>query len=206
MMIQILTALSGILASFIAWFAVSSLVKPKIKIDDELYRFKSIDNEGSFVYKVKVTNSSRFFSIYDVNLAARAYIYGLNPERPEEHKTYVINTGVKNSPYIASNRKNSNHATANECYFALRPPYNENKDKGKLRKLYNKNHPANPLDGVMLLEDVFHIVESEKFKTKIEFSITATSEFSASRAFVTKCYRLENINNIDMVDQDSQDE
>jgi hypothetical protein len=184
----------GIIASFSAWFFISFLFKPKLQIDESIYRFNSVDNEGSYVYKAKVINKSRLFNVYDVNLAARVYVYGLIPDEPGEYRIYIINAGVKTTPYIASKRKKNKLFTPNERYFVLKPPYSESKDKGKLRKLYNQYHESDPCNGIFTLEDVFHIVEEQKHKTKIEFSITATSAFSASRAFVTAEYLLENIN------------
>jgi len=57
-LVQIAAFLSAIIASFLAWFLVVFLVKPRLVIDDRIYKLKSVDNEGSFVYKVKVTNKS----------------------------------------------------------------------------------------------------------------------------------------------------
>ena len=199
----ILTFLSGIAASFLAWFLVSVLVKPKLQIDDKLYKFKSIDYKGSFVYKVKVTNLSTFFAAYDVVLAARVYIYGLVSSDPTMYRTYVISPGAKNIPYITKAGGKSDQFSGNERFFILKPPYFDRKDKGKLRKLYNENHETEPLDVIMTLEDVFNIIDEQKDKTTIEFMITATSTFSASRTYTTKCFRLTDIETVDEFDGES---
>ena len=205
MSFDLVAFISGIVASFFAWFMISFLFKPRLKIDKHIYKFRSIDYEGSYVYKVKVINKSRFFSVYDVNLAARVYIYGLIPDNPDEYRIYVINAGVKTTPYIASKREKNKLFTKNERYFVIKPPFGEDleKKKGKLRRLYNRYHEKTPCDGIFTLEDVFHIVEEQQHRTKIEFSVTATSSFSASRAFVTKEFHLTNIELVDVFDNES---
>jgi len=196
----------GIIASFFAWLAVVRLVRPRIKIDNKIYRFDSIDNDGFPEYKVKVTNKSRFFAVYDVTLAARVYLYGLVKDKQDEYRMYVINPGTKSSPYISPKRKRSKQVSKNERYFTLRPPFYEEKNakenKGKLRKLYNRYHESNQLDGIMTLKDVFRIMEDYNYKTTIEFSITATSVFSSSRAYKTEKFLITEIVSIDSYDDE----
>jgi len=208
MFIQLTAFFSAVWASFLAWYLVVFLVKPRLVIDDKIYKLKSVDNKESFVYKVKVTNKSRFFDVYDIDLAARVYLYGLNPDDKNEYRMYVINSGVKSSPYISSKRKISAHFHGNERYFVLKPPYGENRDadKGKLRRLYCRFHTDKPNDFLMTLEDVFHIIENEKDNVVIEFAITATSTFSAKRLFYTKCFKEADIKQIDDYDNEASGE
>jgi hypothetical protein len=47
----------GIIASFVAWFFVLFILRPRLEIDGSIYKFKSISYPDSFVYKVKVTKA-----------------------------------------------------------------------------------------------------------------------------------------------------
>jgi len=204
---NIFTFIGGILASFIAWLVVSNVLKPHLEIDKKIYKYKSIDNPGYFVYKVKVTNKRLFLNVYDVNLSARVYIYGLDPESPHEFRMYIINPGAKYVPNIVSKKRRGNSISTNERYFTIYPPFGENKEKkkGKLRRLYNKKHEEEPKNEIFTVEDVFNIVDNPTNKTTIEFSVTATSGFSAARASFTEYFNIDSIEPIDKYDNDNSD-
>lgn len=199
MLIGILSGfISGIVASFGFWFFISHILKPKLEIDSKIYKSESVDDPKNFDYRVKVTNLSKRFSVYDVDFAARAYIYGLYPKNPERHKIYAINVGADKTPYIKSS------VGENERFVILRPPYHEGRDgKGLLRRLYNKHHDENhQLNGSMSLEDVFHIIEEQKHTCKIVLYVTATSAFSTSRAIEEQVFFIDNIDsNMDISEE-----
>jgi len=178
-------------------------MRPRLVIDDKLYFSDMLAYPGYPIYRVKVSNKSRHFHVYDVSIAARAYIYGLDANAPNDYTIFILSIGGKSTPYISSKRGTQEHFTSNERFFVIRPPYYNVVDKGQLRRHYNRLHPDKQLGQIMSLEDVFDVVTATKEQAVIEVSVTATSVFSSSRAFFTRQFKWDNRSELPTGDKQS---
>ena len=138
------------------------------------------------IYRIKVTNRSLLFKVFDVNLYGKVKIRGLNPQKPNDIKSFLLKVGNGVTPYINPYHGNPENIKA----LVIKVPFSGKTQRGQLKKLYRENHNGYAPDYLGLME-VFDI--SKELDIEIEISVICTHIFSGARSITTKVYRKEDI-------------
>lgn len=178
---DLLTFFSGVLASFLAWLLVTQVIRPRIELPQTIERGQALVQGRHTVYRLKVKNRNWFFGVFDIALYGRIRICGLDEQRPQTAKTFLVSVGNKESPYIrAWHGKDENIKS-----FVIRVP-----QKGQLKKLYMTHH-AGHAPAPFVLDDVFSI--APEYKIELEVSLICTHAFTGARSIATKVYTAADI-------------
>ena len=183
---EIISFIAGIMASFIAWLLVAQIIRPHIELSDKIEKEKTYVENRPYIYRVKVKNKNWFWKVFDVNVYGKVKIRGLNKERPDDVKSFLLRVGNGITPYINPYRGNSDNIKG----LVIKVPYSGKSQKGQLKKLYCQYHGIRTLDYFGLTE-VFDI--SEKLNIEVEISLICTHIFSGARNITTKIYKIEDI-------------
>lgn len=183
---QLLSFFLGILASLIAWFVVTNLIKPKMKISSEIEKGKAFVENNKYIYRIKVFNKNYFYKVFDVGLTGRVMIKGLDSKNPENIKSFLIKVGNGSTPYIKPYKKCSD----NIKQLVIKTPYSKKSEKGQLKSLYCRYHNINNIDDFGI-EEVFDIDSS--LKIELEVTVTCTHNFSGARSIFVQKYTKESL-------------
>ena len=182
---ELISFIAGIVASFIAWLLVAQMIRPHIELSDKIEKGKTYVEGAPYIYRIKVKNKNWFFKVFDVNVYGKVKIGGLNPQKLNDVKSFLLNVGNGVTPYIDPYRGNPDHVKA----LAVKVPCSGKAKKGQLKRLYCRYHKAAP--DYLGLAEVFDI--SEELDIEVEISLICTHIFSGARSITTKIYRKDDV-------------
>lgn len=186
---DLLAFLLGIGASFIAWLLVAQIIKPHISLSNEIEMEHPVVENKPYIYRIKVINRNWFFKVFDVSLYGKVKIRGLNKQKPNDIKSFLLKVGNGVTPYINPYHGNPENIKA----LVVKVPFSGKTQRGQLKKLYRDNHNEYVPDYFGLAE-VFDI--SKELDIEIEISVICTHIFSGARSITTKIYKKESIKEI----------
>lgn len=184
---QLISFSLGVVASFIAWFILSRILKPKLIISNKISKLPTIRDDARDVpyqYRIKVANKSRY-NVYDVTTQGRIVISGLvngYPDMPRRFKVYIGNVA-----YLPPTNKKNNE---DGCQFIIALQKKEDFLNSTLGKLYSEKFNLDKKkDKKLLLEDILSLGK----EAYLDVSVICTHEFSGARRAFNQKYRLEDI-------------
>lgn len=183
---EILSFLAGIVASFIAWLLVAQIIRPHIELSEKIEKKKTYVEKQPYIYRVKVKNKNWYWKVFDVNVYGRVKIRGLNTERPDDIKSFLLKVGNEITPYINPYRGNSDNIKG----LVVKVPNSGKSQNGQLKKIYSRYHNAKTID-YLGLSEVFDICD--ELDIEVEISLICTHIFSGARSITSKTYRKEDI-------------
>ena len=183
---EILSFIAGIVASFIAWLLVAQIIRPHIELSDKIEKEKTYVENRPYIYRVKVKNKNWCWKVFDVNVYGKVKIRGLNTERPDDIKSFLLKVGNGITPYINPYRGNSDNTKG----LVIKVPNSGKSQNGQLKKLYCRYHKTKATD-YLGLSEVFDIYD--ELDIEVEISLICTHIFSGARSITTKTYRKEDI-------------
>lgn len=178
--------IAGVIASFIAWLLVAQIIRPHIELSDKIEKEKTYVENRPYIYRVKVKNKNWCYKVFDVNVYGKVKIRGLNPERPNDIKSFLLKVGNGIIPYINPYHIKSDNIKG----LVIKVPNSGKSQKGQLKKLYCQYHKIKTID-YLGLSEVFDIYD--KFDIEVEISLICTHIFSGARSIIIKTYRKEDI-------------
>lgn len=184
--VEILSFVAGIIASFIAWLLVAQIIRPHIELSEKIEKGKTYVEEKPSIYRVKVKNKNWYWKVFDVNVFGKVKIRGLDKERPEDIKSFYLKVGCGTTPYISPYRGNTDNIKS----LVIRVPKSGKTEKGQLKTLYCRYHKVKNVDNFGLSE-IFDI--SDELDIEIEISLICTHIFSGARSITTRTYRKTDI-------------
>lgn len=168
---------TGLLASFLVWFAFTRTVRPKLKLSTHISRTPSLVKKTP-LYRMKIENLS-LFRVYDIQIKGRIKIYGLIEEHPDKPTGFVVLVGSGNHPYIESKAENRKLSiTGRE--LLIRPTKKARKD---LSALWSVTKTAITVEYIL----------SRDTRNALDISVIGTHAFSGARNLFTMQYKLNSI-------------
>lgn len=168
---------TGLIASFLIWFAFMHIVKPKIRLSTFISKAPSLV-KGTPLYRIKIENESRFRA-YDLYLNGRLRVYGLDKQHPDKPVGFVTLVGAGNHPYLESRKENCKLCiTGRE--LLVRPTKETRKN---IASLWNTSTSNVNIESILSCDD----------RNTLEVSLIATHSFSGARRLFTMRYNASSI-------------
>lgn len=162
---------TGVLSSFFAWWILHHAMKPKIKIDNNIYKQNTKSSKTGFYYQIKYENIKKRSSAVDVTARVSLYLRDF----PREGFTNIYNiplSGAQVFELMPKKRK----AIGNNRYIDLK--INDIKFKEQIQQKYMPKRIQDLAEEQRLtVEDLLGVAK----KSFVRIYITATDAFSGSK-------------------------